>query len=628
MPGTIRTETPVSAACAVFKIDFKGRFVYIDDETEDLFGLTREELFGKSIYDFISSECHQVLDTILGHHNRYESFYESLPLTIRESEGEYRRLEAVMTLNFIAGNPVNYQFILIPDRSAEVTPAVNWERRLLEIIQSPPEQIDFNQVAEMFCTIGGYSTGECYLSEEGRNLEIAGSYPHRDLGHSAPAYLELVRVAKGNRFSFIPEDRLLHEGFGNRKSEAILSMPFQNDNDIIIWLYGPAEYRPSDARLDDFRLFSNIWESRFRPRQAGSSAAVQFSVLGQAGDALNLGMALVNDDLEVVYSNSSFSRMIKTPGHAADGNDFRKIYESLGICDPQSQPIPFEQSPMAQSARQRRLVVDCFKMDGYDRLITALAAPLIIADTPLSVYCFIPCHEQAAEAYALNRSDTKLILSVAHDIRAPLITIEAFAKRLQSAHLAQLDDDGRFAVDCIAENGRILQDMIKGLGEMSHNWVTREAPERIYVRNIVEDIATYLRATYPNTDYQIKTPDGLPELFAPKRKLIQLFRNIMDNAFKYSAGSSHPTVTIKYDLVDGWHRFSISDNGHGIDADYRQKVFAPFFRAPEATTLPGTGMGLAIASDIISSLGGKIWIDDEYTNGTRVVFNLPPQIYG
>jgi len=173
MPGTISTEKQLSAACAVFKIDLKGRFVYIDDETEDLFGLTREELFGKSIYDFISSDSHQVLDTILGQHKRYESFFESFPLTIREGDGTFRLLDAVITLNFISGNPVNYQFILLAAKASEISPRINWERRLLQFIQCRPGQIDFNIVAEMFCSLGGYSSAECFLSGNGRNLEIS-----------------------------------------------------------------------------------------------------------------------------------------------------------------------------------------------------------------------------------------------------------------------------------------------------------------------------------------------------------------------------------------------------------------------------------------------------------------------
>jgi signal transduction histidine kinase len=170
--------------------------------------------------------------------------------------------------------------------------------------------------------------------------------------------------------------------------------------------------------------------------------------------------------------------------------------------------------------------------------------------------------------------------------------------------------------------------MLQGLGEISKNWPAAEPLEDLYPKKIIQEIIAYLKVTYPNTDYHIKFPEGLPDMRAPRRKLIRLFRNILDNAFKYSAASKNPTVEIEYNLVDGWHEFSISDSGPGIDEDYQRKIFAPFFRTPEAVSLPGTGIGLAIAFDIISSWGGNIYLDTSYKSGARITFRLPPRIKG
>ncbi len=628
MPGTLSTAKSVSTACAVFKIDFKGRFVYVDDETEELFGLTREELFGKSFYEFISNDSHQVLDIILGRHNRYESFYESLPLTIRDGEGQYRRLESVLTLNFISGNPVNYQFIMIPDPDAAAAPPVNWERRLLEMTQLRPDEIDFSHLAEMFCAISGYAAGECFLNDNSRNLKMVGSYPHNDPGHSAPIYLEHFRGTGETHFSFIPEDRLREEGFGKGKSEAVLPLKFERDQKLLIWLSGPAEYQPPAPRLEDLRIFMQIWDTHYRSADSEGSAAARFTVLGQTAEALDLGLLIVGDDSEIIYRNDRFSEMAGTRGKIEGAEGFKALYDSLEVCDLQTRPLPYEDSPFARSIRERRLTVDCLNLRGCDHPVTVLAGPVKIAELQLFVYCLIPYYERSAEAVAMNRSGTRLILSVAHDIRAPLITIEAFAKRLQSNYKEVLDNDGRFAVDCIAENGQILQDMINGLGQMSQNWIMQETPEKLYPKQIIDELVNYLKSTYPNTDYAIKMPDGTPAISAPKQKFTQLFRNLLDNAFKYSASVNRPSVRIEYDLVDGHHRFSIADNGPGIEGEYREKVFAPFFRSPDAITLPGTGMGLTIAADIISSWGGRIWIDGEYKNGARVMFTLPPHMKG
>jgi PAS domain S-box-containing protein len=628
MPGTISCEKQVSAACAVFKIDLKGRFVYIDDETEELFGLTREELFGKSIYDFISNDSHQVLDTILGQHKRYESFFESFPLTIREGDGRFSRLDAVITLNFISGNPVNYQFILLSAKADELAPGINWERRLLKFIQCRPGKIDFNAVAEMFCSLGGYTAAECFLSGTGRSLEIAGSHPHQDPGHSAPSYLETFRSPVQNRFSFIPEDNMLQEGFGNGKSEAVLSLRFYNERDLLVWLYGPPEYRPPESGLENIRLFTDAWNTHFKSLEEASSPGSQFTVLGQTADALKLGLLVVGGDFNIVLKNTYFDKGVQRSVDSGSGDNFTTLYQQLEISDLQTQPIPFDESIFSRSVSENQFLVECLKIDGQEHPLTIMAGPVTTADTTFFVFCFIPFQDAAAEANAMNRSGTKLVLSVAHDIRAPLITIEAFAKRLQANHADQLDDDGRFAVDCVVENGNILQQMIDGLGEMSQNRIAREKPKKLYAKKIIEDLVNYLKATYPGVRYHVKIPEGLPEIYAPKRKLVQLFRNILDNAFKYSAASNNPNIKIEYGLVDGWHQFSITDNGPGVEEEYRQKIFAPFFRTPEVVSLPGTGMGLAIASDIIASWGGKIWLDASHQDGTRILFVLPPHMKG
>jgi len=82
-----------------------------------------------------------------------------------------------------------------------------------------------------------------------------------------------------------------------------------------------------------------------------------------------------------------------------------------------------------------------------------------------------------------------------------------------------------------------------------------------------------------------------------------------------------------YSRENGRHLFSVSDYGPGIGDDYKDKVFEPFFRIPREglKNIPGTGMGLAIARDLVISWGGKIWLENSGQAGTTVSFTLPVQ---
>jgi PAS domain S-box-containing protein len=625
MPDTISIEKYASTACAVFKIDLKGRFVYVDDETEELFGLSREELFGKSLYDFLSPESHHLINDVFGRHARYELFYEAVPLVIRSHDGRFRRLEAVLTINFISGNPVNYQFILRLSEAAEISPRVNWENRLIHLLHDDPEAIEFDHVAETFCAAGGYSQSECYIPDDHNSLMMVGSYPPGSPDHTAPVYLEQLRESGRNRFSFIPEDVSRHEGFGDGRSEAVLCLQNGNEKNLIVRLLGPKDYHPSEQRIANVYLISGLWNHHFEPRPESSSTGEMFSLLGQAGDTLGMGLVIVNDDYETVYINETLNRITGMRDRDKPEHDFRKVYKRWKVQDGDGRAIPFDQSLFAKVKDKGEACSGSIVIPGGKGAMAAAATPIELADSSLYLFCLQANAGDPGEEVPTALPGNPELLSLVHDIRSPLITIDAFTRRLRTKHADNLGDDGTFLVDGIMENSRILREMIDGLNELSRTRTDREPPKDVYLKELIKDIITRLKAAYPDTNYRIKYVGGLPSISAPKRKLTTLLRNILDNAFKYTS-APESAIEIRYTLDAGWHRLSISDSGPGINPDYAKKVFSPFFRTPEAANITGSGLGLALAYDIVTSWGGKIWVDKADKPGATISFTLPPKI--
>jgi len=101
--------------CGVIKIDLKGRVVFIDDEIEKIFGLSHEDLFGHNISEYISNTSKDLLESIFNRHKRYESHYEAINLEMNAEKGNKGRFVTVISLTFIAGNPANYELIVIPE---------------------------------------------------------------------------------------------------------------------------------------------------------------------------------------------------------------------------------------------------------------------------------------------------------------------------------------------------------------------------------------------------------------------------------------------------------------------------------------------------------------------------------
>lgn len=98
--------------CAVCRINMKCRFVYVDDGVEKLVGFTREELFGKSLLDFIDEADHPLLNRILQQRNHFEANFDITSLHVVTRDQKRIPASVVVSLNFIAGNPVNYQIII------------------------------------------------------------------------------------------------------------------------------------------------------------------------------------------------------------------------------------------------------------------------------------------------------------------------------------------------------------------------------------------------------------------------------------------------------------------------------------------------------------------------------------
>lgn len=102
----------------------------------------------------------------------------------------------------------------------------------------------------------------------------------------------------------------------------------------------------------------------------------------------------------------------------------------------------------------------------------------------------------------------------------------------------------------------------------------------------------------------------------------QLLDNLIGNAVKYVAPDVRPAVTVTARVAGEELEVSITDNGVGIPAEARKRVFDSFVRAHEAA-YTGTGLGLAICARVVARHGGRIWVAEHEGPGTRITFTLP-----
>ena len=118
------------------------------------------------------------------------------------------------------------------------------------------------------------------------------------------------------------------------------------------------------------------------------------------------------------------------------------------------------------------------------------------------------------------------------------------------------------------------------------------------------------------------TYDPLPEVCMSQTHLQQVFQNLISNALKYRK-EEPPEIHISAVSQGTAWRFSVRDNGIGIDPQYKEKIFGVFKRLHRDQKYSGTGIGLAICQRVVERYGGRIWVESSPGNGATFFFTVP-----
>lgn len=128
-----------------------------------------------------------------------------------------------------------------------------------------------------------------------------------------------------------------------------------------------------------------------------------------------------------------------------------------------------------------------------------------------------------------------------------------------------------------------------------------------------------IKANFP--DFDIEIDENLPNTYADRRMIFQVWSNLIGNALKYTQPGAYPRIEIGSFSEENKNIFYIKDNGIGIAENQKDKVFKMFSRFAKKD-FKGTGIGLAIVARILEKHNGKIWVESEPENGSTFFFHL------
>jgi PAS domain S-box-containing protein len=222
----------------------------------------------------------------------------------------------------------------------------------------------------------------------------------------------------------------------------------------------------------------------------------------------------------------------------------------------------------------------------------------------------------------LERSNTELeefAYIVSHDLKAPLRAINQLAGWISEDYSHTLDDEGREHIKLLITRVKRMDNLIDGILQYSRVGRIREKKEKIDLNKAVQEIIENIA---PPDSIRVTARKKLPVILAERVRIQQVFQNLIGNAVKYMDKPKGEIEVSCADDGDFW-RFSVSDNGPGIDEKYYEKIFQIFQTLESRDKRESTGVGLSVVKKIVELYGGRVWVESEVSKGSTFFFTLP-----
>ncbi len=229
--------------------------------------------------------------------------------------------------------------------------------------------------------------------------------------------------------------------------------------------------------------------------------------------------------------------------------------------------------------------------------------------------------KQVMSLQEVNEELARFAFVASHDLQEPLRQIESATSVMLEDYADLMDEEGAQFLNIAASGASRARGLITDLLKFARIGTANMQYEHCSLAKLVKEAQENLARQISEAGATI-TVGELPDLECEPVLVRQLFQNLISNSIKFR-GEAAPSVTVDAEHRDGRWIIGVSDNGIGIDPQYAERVLEVFQRLHGKQDYPGTGIGLAICRRIVERHGGTLWLDTEYSGGSRFCFNLP-----
>ena len=230
----------------------------------------------------------------------------------------------------------------------------------------------------------------------------------------------------------------------------------------------------------------------------------------------------------------------------------------------------------------------------------------------------------------LNIANNKLqqfAFAASHDLKESLRNMTTYsqlvAKKLKNAN--NFEQVQRY-LNQIIDSGRGMYRLLGDLLEFAEGPINVKDKELLDLPPMIQTIKSTWRDHEAFNDIELVVANHLPQLMASSPQIEQLFTNLIENAIKFRNPKKTLVLEIGVNEIKNRAVFYVRDNGIGIESDFHDRIFDPFFRL-HGRHISGSGMGLSIVKRIVETYQGSIWIESKANSGTTFFFTLPSAVY-
>tara|TARA_B100000787_G_scaffold170248_1_gene165217 strand:- start:64450 stop:66429 length:1980 start_codon:yes stop_codon:yes gene_type:complete len=366
-------------------------------------------------------------------------------------------------------------------------------------------------------------------------------------------------------------------------------------------------------------IYKDITQSRSYRKSLESQKEKYSNIIAN----MNLGLIEVDNDDNILMINQSFSEMSGYSETELLGKKGKEIFltkkEQKNLFEQNKKRLKGESSSFELNIKNKKGELKNWLISGAPNsnlkgdIIGSIGIHLDITDSKRNIELI---QEQKRLLEKRNNELQEYAHIVSHDLKTPLRSIDALLSWIKSDNKGLFDKKTTINIELIEDTLEKMEQLISNVLEYSSIGFKNENVKEIDLSNILEDVKKIL---FIPKNITINILKKLPKIIGEEIKFQQLFLNLISNAIKFT---DKKIGIIEIDVVEekSFYKFSVKDNGIGIDKKHHAKIFKIFHFLNK--TKESTGIGLSIVKKIVNFYEGDIWLESKLGIGTIFYFTI------